>query len=340
MTTIIDARNVNDAFPEAMRRVAFHADPKPSRNGTTFEFPDVLVTTYEHPWERVLFDPVRDANPFFHLMEGIWMLAGRDDVAWISQFNDRMKTFSDDGLTLRGAYGARWQDHDQLAGVIELLRVDPMTRRAVLQMWQVERDLLYAKNGGKDVPCNLDIVFSLRRGVLDMTIFCRSNDLIWGCYGANVVHFSMLMEFVAGTLGVKMGRYIQISVNAHVYVDLYSKIGGGAQPLKPLNLYTLVEEPNLPVVAWPMFDNDDRGGDYFLAACQEFCNVDYEELFHGRTYRWLTTIAWPMRRAWNAYHTDGSKHDRVKSALAMLEPMPAMSDWRYAAARWLDRRMP
>jgi hypothetical protein len=40
-----------------------------------------VVTCYSAPTQRVLFSPMRDANPFFHLMEALWMLAGRDDVA-------------------------------------------------------------------------------------------------------------------------------------------------------------------------------------------------------------------------------------------------------------------
>ena len=58
-----------------------------TRNGTALEFPTPVCTTYTHPLERVLFYPERDANPFFHLMESFWMLAGRNDVEWISKFN-------------------------------------------------------------------------------------------------------------------------------------------------------------------------------------------------------------------------------------------------------------
>ena len=32
------------------------------------------------PTKELLFDPDRDANPFFHFMEGLWMLAGFNDL--------------------------------------------------------------------------------------------------------------------------------------------------------------------------------------------------------------------------------------------------------------------
>ena len=49
---------------------------KDSRNGPVLEFPEPVLICYNRPVERVLFYPSRDANPFFHLMEGLWMLVG------------------------------------------------------------------------------------------------------------------------------------------------------------------------------------------------------------------------------------------------------------------------
>src|SRR5262249_11634251 len=149
--------------------------------GTVLVIDEPVTITYTHPRERVLFNTVRDANPFFHLYEALWMLAGRNDVAPLSYYNSRMKEFSDDGKTLNGAYGYRWRNArgreygsgltivmvddptlptgkrpvcadlsvgscDQLDTLVNHLRADPTSRRAVLQMWNVEDDLL--KIGG------------------------------------------------------------------------------------------------------------------------------------------------------------------------------------------------
>jgi hypothetical protein len=49
---------------------------------------------------------MRDANPFFHVMETLWMLAGRNDLPWLVRFNKRFASYSDDGgNTQPGAYG-------------------------------------------------------------------------------------------------------------------------------------------------------------------------------------------------------------------------------------------
>jgi hypothetical protein len=72
--------------------------------------------------ERVLFDSVRDANPFFHFMEALWILAGRSDVEWLAQWLPSIADYSDDGVSFHGAYGMRLNTHGQLTQVIERLQ--------------------------------------------------------------------------------------------------------------------------------------------------------------------------------------------------------------------------
>ena len=52
------------------------------------------------PCERVLLYPERNANPFFHLYESLWMLAGRNDVAGPARYAKNMNNYSDNGVTL------------------------------------------------------------------------------------------------------------------------------------------------------------------------------------------------------------------------------------------------
>jgi hypothetical protein len=101
-----------------------------------------------------------------------------------------------------------------------MLKNNPYERRAVLQMWDPHQDLARAcnkKQERKDVPCNTNIYFKIRDGKLCMTVCNRSNDMLWGAYGANVVHMSMLQEYMAHSIGVPMGDYTQISDSFHIY---------------------------------------------------------------------------------------------------------------------------
>lgn len=149
------------------------------------------------------------------------MLAGRRDLKFIQNFTKNFDQFSTDGVALEGSYGYRWRNlfgYDQLWPIIDLLRKDPDNRRAVLTMWNATADL---GSNEPDIPCNTHVYFKIRNDELEMTVCNRSNDIILGAYGANAVHMSMLQEYMADKLGVKMGRYRQMSDNFHAYLEGY-----------------------------------------------------------------------------------------------------------------------
>ena len=92
---VIRARNVNDAL---LLGLDLFQDPRnfreqQSRNGTTYEALEPVTTVYEKPWERVMLVKARDANPFFHFIEGLWMLAGRNDLKPLTYLVSSMKIF-------------------------------------------------------------------------------------------------------------------------------------------------------------------------------------------------------------------------------------------------------
>jgi len=271
MQTSLHVRNVQEAYVRGLAIVREHGILEETRNGPALVVPWPVLTVYEKPIERVLLDPRRDANPFFHALESLWMLAGRNDVPSIGEFLGALKKYSDDGHTYHGAYGYRWRRHfmtdksgghwpehgegpdeiDQLRTIIEMLRKNPADRRIVLQMWDPDTDL---DKDGKDFPCNTSCMFRARsierppsqwtpellqlakdRDLsslcLDMTITNRSNDAVWGAYGANAVHFSVLQEFVAAAAGLEVGRMYQFSNNLHGYVESMDKVGDACWPI-------------------------------------------------------------------------------------------------------------
>lgn len=218
MVMTIEARNVNAAFYTALLRMRISGERKDSRNGDVIKYPSPVVTTYRVPEERILWDPVRDVNSVFHLFESLWMLAGQDKVDPLLPFNARMREFAEEDGTIHGAYGERWIwafGYNQIRAACHKLQQNPNDRRVVIQMWDATTD-----NFGsfKDVPCNTHIYFNTDvAGNLDMTVCCRSNDLVWGAYGANAVHMSILHELVARGAGLPIGKYNQFSNDFHIY---------------------------------------------------------------------------------------------------------------------------
>jgi thymidylate synthase len=408
-------RNVNDAFYQMVW--GFHdpglgqhcglgipTDVTASRYGEVMVVDEPVTVTFEKPTERVLFNVARDANPFFHLYESLWMLAGRNDVGPLAYYNSRMPEFSDDGETLNGAYGYRWRlagidpfvtprpgfvcdmntarlRVDQLVMIVEHLRASPHSRRAVLQMWNVEDDLLKVDTS-KDVCCNLAATFQVGMGVcrycggrgyltnpdnewdecdcpkckgkphdvpryLNMTVFNRSNDLIWGMLGANAVHFSILLEYLAARLGLEVGKYHQITANLHAYTDnwhpeewladktpdYYAPKGTDPYPGGGRHVHSATQ------TFVPLVQDPDR----FDRECPDFVEHNHQvysqlEMKTSKFLEWgepfLRTVAQPMCNAFHSYKCKGD----FKSALRWAD-LVAADDWRIAALGWLRRRM-
>lgn len=331
----IRARNVNDALTAGLEMID-EAPCQDSRNGPVRVFDTPVATTYLRPVERVLFSAGRDANPFFHLFESLWMLGGREDAEYLNQFvSDFGERYAEEDGTLWGAYGQRWIhqfEFNQLDVVVARLRHDWTDRRVVIQMWDPTADLYPPEENieqPRDVPCNTQIYPRVRqdgqRRVLDITVCCRSNDMIWGAYGANAVHFSVLQEYLAARIGVDVGVYYQMSNNMHVYVDVYERLMHRmSREDDCADLYT---DRGAPAVVIPMFtgytDSIDRDIELFLR------NPDSE----GQRNPWYRNVALPMMRA-HRLHKEG----RTELALLELSSVP-VSDWSLAGQQWLTRRM-
>lgn len=217
--------NINIGFKQAIDLIKEEGVTEDSRNGPVLRLPAPILIEHQDPLNRYLLSKRRDANPFFHLFELMWMLEGKNDLAPLLMYNPGMAQYSDDGTTLRGtAYGHRWRKHfgfDQLEDIITGLKADPTSRRYVMSMWDPQTDLKGAGTS-KDLACNLQVIFSARAGdskLLDMTVTNRSNDLIYGSLGSNVFHFSGLLEYVAWRAGMHVGKYYQFSTNLHVYTE-------------------------------------------------------------------------------------------------------------------------
>lgn len=333
---VLKVRNVHQALPMALDLLNEEGQESNSRNGRVLRLFEPVTTVYLKPQERVIFWPQRDANPFLHLYEAMWMLAGRKDVRPLMAFTKHFQNYSDDGVTLHDAYGYRWRHwfhRDQLDIVVKMLTENPNDRRCVIQMWDACSDL---DRNGLAVPCNLTATVQLNRyGALNLVVFNRSNDIVWGCYGANAVHFSFLQEYLAHRIGVPMGTYTQVSVNWHGYLTTLA-------PLKTLpkvsvwDRNTSLMDPYQrgEVFSEPMNSPDlGRFLDNLMLDCDSGFQRDW--LPH---YRWERMI-YRMLRAHHVWKnsTEPERHSKAMEELDDLAVDPRC-DWIVAAKEWLERR--
>jgi thymidylate synthase len=356
---IINVPNVNDALRVGIAYMKNEGTLDKSRNGDVLAAPGPVVTVYNHPCQRVLFNPVRDANPYFHLMESLWMLAGRNDVEFVKYYASRMGEFSDDGTILHGAYGFRWRaavGFDQLPVIIEELKENPKSRRCVLQMWDSSdsysegtSDLLRAVRLGKDVPCNTHAYFDTVGGKLNMTVCCRSNDVIWGAYGANAVHFSFLLEYVARSASLPIGEYRQFSNNYHIYVDrpdvvkllqadeIYYKAFQSQRDIYQ-DHYAMPNYSTAPPTAavFPLMQNGEQGRfDADLAMFFRLWRASPTNHIQAPHFHepFFAQVVVPLHEAYQRYKRE-DLHGAMRAA-AQIEA----TDWKLACTQWLERRI-
>lgn len=341
MMTNIDCHSLQDMWPRLCRLYSERAFKVETRNGPAFMMDGGTGIIIRDPKQRVLMDPDRNCNHVFHLMESMWMLAGRQDTAFVSQFNSNIASYSDNGENFHAAYGHRWRTHfgvDQVESAIQMLSANPDDRRVVIGMWDPRVD----GNGltGKDFPCNVMIIPTIRvlkdganhlRGqkVLDITIFNRSNDLVWGLCGANAVHMSFLHEYMATALGVGVGHWHHTTTNLHVYerhMDLVRRVAK-RPPVSGGMPYCSHIDPSLPLdpltKAQPVVVDAVR----FLKEVNELCDgkqEGFEEPFLEETVE----PAWASWREWKA----GNKDDAVEIARCIES-----FDWRYGITDWYKR---
>lgn len=335
---VIRARNVHEALRTALLQLLQHGVRRHSRNGPVLAFPEPVTTVYERPLERWLFWPERDANPFLHFAESLWMLAGRNDLAFLTKFAASFEAFSDDGKTLNGAYGHRWRrhfGHDQLTLVIEALRADPNDRRAVLQMWDGHTDC-YQQALKKDVPCNTAAYFSVTvDGAVDMLVSNRSNDMLWGAYGANAVHFSYLHEFVANSLQRKVGVYRQVSNNLHMYMN------DQAEKVLPIALAIATVNPNPYEVGgfdshYSLLSGDSNYPEFLSQLDVVLPNYGTDRTLPGMM-AFFRRVAVPVLQAHAVFKDTNLGHDRYDHAIEILKNCKD-SALSCAAVDWINRR--
>ncbi|NNB94890.1 thymidylate synthase [Corallococcus exiguus] len=172
-----------------------------------------------NPLARIPYSAARKTNIVFNFAEALWYLSGQADLDRIGHYAPSIRKYSMDGSTLTGtAYGTKIFHFggaaiNQWKQVAQLLREDPSTKRAVLQIFDAH-ELLVADN--IDVSCTLGLQFFARKGRLHAAAFMRANDAYRGIV-SDVFSFTFLQEMMAHQLGLQLGSYYHYVGSFHIY---------------------------------------------------------------------------------------------------------------------------
>ena len=193
---------------------------QPGRGGTTKEILRAAITVND-PRQRWVASRQPPLNIAFALADVVWIMTGRNDLAFLEAWNSKLPDYVGKGPQLHGGYGHRLRRRlgvDQLTRAYQALSGNPNSRQVILQIWDSSADLPNPDGSpvDQDIPCNVLSLLKVRGGNLEWLQILRSNDLFLGV-PHNFVQFMCLQEVMAGWLGVECGAYHQVSDSLHLY---------------------------------------------------------------------------------------------------------------------------
>jgi thymidylate synthase len=166
----------------------------------------------ENPQDNIILTPWRKFNPTYAEYEWQWYLSGNRNADDIAKRAPIWAQMQDEDGNVNSNYGYQWNRNQQLEFAVSELENNPLSRRAVISIYDGKEHHLHAK----DTPCTLSITFFIVDGCLEMSVNMRSNDLVFG-FCNDQYCFSELQKIVAQRLNIKVGGYYHFAVNMHIY---------------------------------------------------------------------------------------------------------------------------
>ena len=154
--------------------------------------------------------------------ELLWFIAGDTNTGYLRDNGVTIwDEWADDNGDLGPVYGYQWRswpapdgEHiDQLAAVIEQLKVNPDSRRHVVSAWNVaDLDAMAL------MPCHAFFQFYVADGKLSCQMYQRSADVFLGV-PFNIASYALLTHMVAQVTGLEVGDFVHTLGDAHLYVN-------------------------------------------------------------------------------------------------------------------------
>lgn len=210
----------NKIWKDKLKELSSDAEYTVSPRGMSIE--ERIGESYKVPIPAYITLKNRKVNYSFMFAEAWWILSGSNRVEDIDPYMSFYKTFSDDSIVMRGAYGPKVID--QLGYVVDSLEKDIDSRQAVVNIWR-ERPA-----PSKDIPCTTSLQFIVREGAINCIVTMRSNDVVKG-FTYDVFTFSMITLYVSHLLRAR-GIYVNLGnvfVNVgslHLYKNDKAKVEG------------------------------------------------------------------------------------------------------------------
>lgn len=154
--------------------------------------------------------------------ELLWFLQGNTNVKYL---NDNKVTIWDEWADANGnlgpVYGKQWRAWedkngntiDQISEVIEILKTNPDSRRAIVCAWNVGQIPLMALP-----PCHTLFQFYVANDKLSCQLYQRSADIFLGV-PFNIASYALLTMMIAQVTNLQLGDFVHTFGDAHLYLN-------------------------------------------------------------------------------------------------------------------------
>jgi thymidylate synthase len=238
---------INSFLVGMSRTFLEHRVLRVTRKHRCWELPSPVMIKINNPLSRWITIPNRSWNMFLPYAESLWLALGRNDLNLVKYYLPQLEEFSDDRKFVRGGYGPRlrcfngnsndykkaWENNevifqskevDQFYYIIKSFERDPFTRQAVITIGDPPKDCFDSNNlikETKDLPCTrlLQFMRNSENNKLNLTVYMRSNDFIWGASAVNIFNYTFIQEYFAKMLNLEVGVYYHIANNFHYYEE-------------------------------------------------------------------------------------------------------------------------
>ncbi len=208
-------------YLDLMRHVLEHGTKKEDRTGTG----TLSVFGYQMRFDLSQGFPMVTTKKL-HLKsiihELLWFLAGDTNIKYLQDNGVRIwDEWADADGNLGPVYGYQWRSWpapegksiDQIAGLINMIKKNPDSRRLIVSAWnpaQVDQMAL--------PPCHCLFQFYVADGKISCQLYQRSADIFLGV-PFNIASYALLLMMVAQVTGLKAGEFVHTFGDAHLYLN-------------------------------------------------------------------------------------------------------------------------
>jgi thymidylate synthase len=231
MASVIVGLTGREVYPRVIEHVLARGRARSPRDRPTFDA-GFAVIELESAHNALPTGCGRNPNPNIAAAEAIQLIGGFSRPDLLTRASHNFRKYMEDDDHFHGAYGSR-VGH-QVACAVRKLKEDPLTRQAVVTLWDPWLDNLPDK---RDYPCTVLLQFERDGDALAMNVVMRSND-VWLGLPYDMFQFTQLQLSVANALDLPTGRYRHTVLSLHIYsehvITAEQRIAPRATPLMDL----------------------------------------------------------------------------------------------------------